>query len=86
MAIHSCKNQETYFEPNFANTAHETFYSMTVPFGTEACFSQLTKGKQREYADYITDAKREETRIKRLEKILPLIKTGKGLYDKYRNG
>jgi hypothetical protein len=33
MAIHSCKNQETYFEPNFANTAHETFYSMTVPFG-----------------------------------------------------
>ena len=31
-AIHSCKNQETYFEANSANTAHEMLYSSTVPF------------------------------------------------------
>ena len=48
-------------------------------------FDKLTKGKQREYADYIADAKREETKAKRLEKILPMIATGKGLNDKYRN-
>ena len=48
------------------------------------CFNQLTKGKQREYADYIADAKREETKRKRLEKIIPMIMAGKGLNDKYR--
>lgn len=47
-------------------------------------FDALTKGKQREYADYIADAKRDETKAKRLEKILPMIAAGKGLLDKYR--
>ena len=51
----------------------------------KASFDKLTKGKQREYADYIAEAKREETKVKRLEKILPMIKEGKGLHDKYRN-
>lgn len=48
-------------------------------------FKEMTKGKQREYADYISDAKRDETKQKRLEKIIPLIAAGKGLHDKYRN-
>ncbi|MEM7168163.1 MAG: DUF1801 domain-containing protein [Planctomycetota bacterium] len=48
-------------------------------------FATLTKGKQREYADYIAEAKREETKEKRLAKILPMITAGKGLNDKYRN-
>ena len=48
-------------------------------------FAALTKGKQREYADYITFAKREETKKSRLAKILPLIEAGGGLYDKYRS-
>ena len=48
-------------------------------------FRSLTPGKQREYADYIADAKREETKSKRLEKILPMIADGIGLNDKYRN-
>ncbi len=48
-------------------------------------FKQLTKGKQREYADYIAEAKREETKQKRLDKIMPMISSGKGLNDKYRN-
>ncbi len=50
-----------------------------------ACFKKMTKGKQREYADYIADAKRDETKLKRLEKILPMILDGVGLHDKYRS-
>lgn len=52
---------------------------------TESCFSKMTKGKQREYADYISSAKRAETKLNRIEKILPMIVEGIGLNDKYRN-
>jgi len=48
-------------------------------------FSILTPGKQREYAEYVTEAKRVETKQKRIEKIIPMIKVGKGLNDKYKN-
>ena len=51
---------------------------------SQTAFGQLTKGKQREYADYITAAKRDETKAKRIAKILPLIASGAGLNDKYR--
>ena len=47
-------------------------------------FAELTPGKQREYAEYISSAKRDETKQKRLDKILPMIKSGVGLNDKYR--
>ena len=47
-------------------------------------FDELTKGKRREYADYISEAKRDETKEKRLAKILPMIEAGKGLHDRYR--
>ena len=50
----------------------------------KSAFETLTKGKQREYTTYIADAKREETKLKRIEKILPLIEAGAGLNDKYR--
>ncbi|MCL7754062.1 DUF1801 domain-containing protein [Polaribacter sp. Z022] len=48
-------------------------------------FEALTNGKQREYADYISEAKRDATKIKRLEKIIPMILNGVGLHDKYKN-
>ncbi|MBR9758064.1 MAG: hypothetical protein GYB39_08260 [Algicola sp.] len=48
-------------------------------------FNALTPGKQREYCDYITSAKREATKHSRLDKIKPLILQGCGLYDKYKN-
>ena len=51
----------------------------------EKSFQQLTKGKQREYADYIAEAKREATKQSRLEKIKPMILSGVGLNDKYKN-
>lgn len=53
--------------------------------GATAGFRELTKGKQREYADYVASAKRDETKQKRIEKILPMIAAGKGLNDKYRD-
>ena len=48
-------------------------------------FDALTPGKQRDYANHIAEAKRSATKEKRIEKIIPLIREGKGLYDKYKN-
>jgi uncharacterized protein YdeI (YjbR/CyaY-like superfamily) len=50
----------------------------------EASFDRLTPGKKKEYYEYISSAKRAQTKESRLEKILPLIKAGKGLNDKYK--
>lgn len=47
-------------------------------------FEKLSKSCRREYADYIAEAKREETKIRRIEKIIPMIIDSKGLNDKYR--
>ncbi len=51
----------------------------------DSAFKKLTPGKQREYADHIGGAKREETKLSRLEKCMPMILEGKGLNDKYKN-
>lgn len=48
-------------------------------------FKALTTGKQREYAEHIAIAKREQTKLSRLEKITPMILQGVGLHDKYKN-
>lgn len=48
-------------------------------------FESFTVSKKREYADYISEAKREATKQSRLEKIIPMILEGKGLHDKYKN-
>ena len=50
----------------------------------QTAFNKFTKGKQREFTEHIANAKREETRISRLEKCIPMIKNGIGLNDKYR--
>ena len=47
-------------------------------------FYNLTKGNQKEYANYISDAKQEKTKLKRMDKIIPMILAGKGLNDQYR--
>jgi len=49
-----------------------------------SAFEKFTPGKKREFADHITDAKQEATRLKRVDKIIPMIKEGTGLNDKYR--
>ena len=50
----------------------------------EEYFNVFSKGKQREFATYISEAKRAETRQSRLQKIIPLIRQNIGLNDKYR--
>jgi len=50
-----------------------------------ASFEKLTPGKCREYAEHIASAKQDATKQRRLEKILPMIESGIGLHDKYRN-
>lgn len=50
----------------------------------EVSFKNLSPAKQREYIEYINQAKREATKKSRLEKIIPMIKAGSGLHDKYR--
>jgi len=47
----------------------------------QAAFQKLSPGKQKEYSVYINEAKQDATKIKRLEKIKPLIQAGKGLHD-----
>ena len=50
----------------------------------QEAFEQLTPYKQKEYAEQIGSAKREATAFARIEKALPIIMEGKGLYDKYK--
>ena len=52
--------------------------------GARTAFHALTPGRQREYARYISEARREATRLSRVEKVLPMILRGSGLYDRYR--
>ena len=47
-------------------------------------FRALTPGKQKEYIEYIDEAKQEKTKQSRMEKIKPLIFAKKGLNDKYK--
>lgn len=47
-------------------------------------FESLSLTSKRDYAEYIELAKREETKLSRLDKILPMIKSGIGLNDKYK--
>lgn len=47
-------------------------------------YGKFTPYKQNEFSEYIESAKREETRLARLEKIRPMILDNIGLNDKYR--
>ena len=50
----------------------------------ESAFRELTPGKQKEYIEYIVEAKREATKVSRLEKIKTMIEKGLGLNDRYK--
>ncbi|HMI06558.1 MAG TPA: DUF1801 domain-containing protein [Flavobacterium sp.] len=47
-------------------------------------FAKFTPFKQREFAEYVAEAKQEKTKLSRIEKVLPMIRDGIGLNDKYR--
>ncbi len=50
----------------------------------EVCFYRFTPGRQREFTDYVSEAKRAETRKMRVKKLIPLILENISLNDKYR--
>ena len=52
--------------------------------GATAAFQGLRMGVQREYAEHVASAKHDDTKQKRIAKILPMITAGIGLNDKYR--
>ena len=52
--------------------------------GLQKAFENFTPGKQKEFIEYLEEPKREGTKVKRLEKIIPMILRGEGLNDKYR--
>ncbi len=50
----------------------------------EAAFSRFSSARQNEFIEYLLAAKQEPTRQRRLEKIKPLVLSGKGLNDQYK--
>ena len=50
----------------------------------KTAFNGLTPGKQREYLEYVTEAKTEATRLRRTQKSIPMILRGVGLNDRYK--
>ena len=50
----------------------------------KANFDKMSKSCRREYAEHIAEAKRDETKQRRLKKIMPIIRSAQGLNDKYR--
>jgi len=52
--------------------------------GLKAAFEKFTPGLQREFVEYVTEPKTEETKVNRVEKTVPMILAGIGINDKYR--
>lgn len=50
----------------------------------EVAFKSLSPSKQKDYIEHIDKAKRQATKESRLAKIIPMIKRGEGLHDKYK--
>ena len=50
----------------------------------QAAFDKFRTAQQCDFADYISSAKQDVTKHRRLEKIIPLIQSGEGLNDKYK--
>jgi uncharacterized protein YdeI (YjbR/CyaY-like superfamily) len=58
--------------------------ALTKNKAAKASFEKLSLSKKRDYALYISSAKQEPTKLRRLEKIIPMIEAGVGLNDKYQ--
>lgn len=59
-------------------------HALKVDKELQTTFEKLTPGRQKEYIVYLNEAKQEATKLKRLEKIKPMILSGIGLNDKYK--
>ena len=57
---------------------------LTTNSALKQAFEAFSLSRKREFTEYISEAKRVETKQKRLDKIKPMILEGIGLNDKYR--
>ncbi len=51
---------------------------------TAGTFESLSLSKKREFSEYLLEAKKAETKARRLQKVVALINRGQGLNDKYK--
>jgi uncharacterized protein YdeI (YjbR/CyaY-like superfamily) len=58
--------------------------AFSIDTSFQLAFENLSSGKQKEYINYINEAKQEATKFSRLEKIRPLVLQKIGLNDKYK--
>lgn len=58
--------------------------AITKDGAVKSKFEAFSPYKQKEFCEYIAEAKQEKTKLRRLEKILPMIRDGIGLNDTYR--
>ena len=58
--------------------------SLSNDSNLKVAWNALSPGCKREYINHILEAKREETRKSRIDKIKPMILEGKGFNDKYK--
>jgi len=58
--------------------------ALAADAGARAAFDRLRPAQRREYSAYVAEAKRADTRSRRVRKILPMIEAGVGLHDRYR--
>lgn len=63
---------------------HPLFAKALKENKAEGAFQEFSKSKQKDFAEYITSAKRESTKENRIAKIIPMILRGEGLNDKYQ--
>lgn len=66
------------------NIPHELMTILNSDSKIKRSFETFSIARRREFCKYIIQAKRTETKQKRLEKIIPMIMEGIGMNDKYR--
>lgn len=73
-------------KPEKKETVLSDFFQKALDSDSEfaSAFSAFTPFKQREFIEFVDTARRDETKIARMQKIIPLVKLNVGLNDKYR--
>jgi hypothetical protein len=64
-------------EPRVVKVPPELAKAFTKERAAEAYFNSLAFSHKREYVNYIMEAKREETRVSRVAKVIEMLKRGK---------
>ena len=75
--IKPAKNKELIIPPELSNVLEQNE-------ALKDHFNQLSLSCKREYAEYVSEAKKEATKLRRIEKITPMIMDKIGLNDKYK--